>query len=115
MKTNRSSVTADGRDMAVVTIEVQDPKGRIVPNACPMLTLTLEGEGRILGVGNGDPCYLGEDHPKESDCKSFQIPAFNGLAQVLIQSNQQAGQLLLNCKAEQLKAGFVTVQSIAAP
>ena len=115
MKTDRSSITADGRDMAVVTIEVQDPKGRIVPNACPMLTLTLEGEGRILGVGNGDPCYLGEDHPKESDCKSFQIPAFNGLAQVLIQSNQQAGQLLLNCKAEQLKAGFVTIQSIAAP
>ena len=105
LKCDRQSITADGRDVAVVTVEVQDKKGHIVPDACPMLTFRLEGEGRILGAGNGDPAYPGEDHPKQLDCREFSIPAFNGLAQVIIQSNKTAGALLLKSSANQLTAG----------
>ena len=65
LKTDRQTLIADGRDLAVITIEVQDEKGRLVPDACPMLTIQLEGNARILGVGNGDPMYLGEDHPRD--------------------------------------------------
>ena len=103
LKADRQTITADGRDLAVVTIEVQDQKGRIVPDACPKLTFRLEGHGRILGVGNGDPMYLGEDHPKEKDCHTFSIPAFNGLAQVLVQRGDEAGTLQLSCEAEGLR------------
>ncbi len=99
---DRVNLAADNRDVAVVTIEVRDAKNRLVPDACPMLTLTLQGEGRIIGVGNGDPAYLGADHPTERDCRTFQIPAFNGLAQVLIQSTYTAGTLQLSCLAEGL-------------
>ena len=98
--------------MAVVTIEIQDAKGRIVPDACPMLTLRLEGNGRIIGVGNGDPSYLGADHPKDIDCKEFRIPAFNGLAQVLIQSNHDAGNIQLRCNSDGLKEGITIIQSV---
>ena len=109
LKVDRQTITADGRDLAVVTIEVQDQKGRIVPDACPKLTFRLEGNGRILGVGNGDPMYLGEDHPKEKDCHTFSIPAFNGLAQVLIQSGDEAGTLQLSCEAEGLKPSLLQI------
>ena len=112
VKSNRPTITSDGRDVAVVTIEIQDAKGRIVPNACPMLTLRLEGNGRIIGVGNGDPSYLGADHPKDKDCKDFRIPAFNGYAQVLIQSNRDAGNILLKCNSNGLKEGTTIIQSI---
>ena len=50
LNADRTELTADGRDVAVITVEVQDKKGRVVPDACPVLTFTLEGEGRILGV-----------------------------------------------------------------
>ena len=112
VKSNRPTITSDGRDVAVVTIEIQDAKGRIVPNACPMLTLRLEGNGRIIGVGNGDPSYLGADHPKDKDCKEFRIPAFNGYAQVLIQSNRDAGNILLKCNSNGLKEGTTIIQSV---
>ena len=79
LKADKQSIEADGRDIAIITIEVQDEKGRIVPNACPMLRFQLEGDARIIGAGNGDPMYLGEDHPKNPNCKEFSIPAFNGL------------------------------------
>ena len=109
LKADRQTITADGRDLAVVTIEVQDQKGRIVPDACPKLTFRLEGHGRILGVGNGDPMYLGEDHPKEKDCHMFSIPAFNGLAQVLVQSGDEAGTIQLSCDAEGLKSSSLQI------
>ena len=107
LKANRQHIISDGRDMAVVTVEIQDTKGHIVPDACPMLTLSLEGDGRILGVGNGDPAYLGEDHPQAANCHQFQIPAFNGLAQVLIQSGKTPAQLILNCTGDKLTSGSI--------
>ena len=101
---DRKTIAADGRDVAIVTGEVQDAKGRTVPDACPLLTLQLEGDGRILGVGNGDPAFSGSDHPSEKDCHSFQLPAFNGLAQIIIQSGHSTGALSLTCNAQGMKA-----------
>ena len=112
LKADRKTIAADGRDLSVVTIEIQDQKGRLVPNACPKLTFRLEGNGRILGVGNGDPMYLGEDHPKEKDCKTFSIPAFNGLAQILIQSSDEAGTLQLSCESDGLKTSTIQIVSL---
>jgi len=111
VKSDRALIDADGRDVAVLTIEIQDAKGRVVPDACHPLTFTLEGEGRIIGVGNGDPAYLGADHPQEIDCKQFSIPAFNGLAQVLVQSSKVPSALVLTAKADGLKVGRATLQS----
>lgn len=111
MKTDRQTISADGRDVAVVTVEVQDAKGRIVPDACPMLTFKLAGDGRILGVGNGDPSYLGADHPHHNDCHEFSIPAFNGLAQVIIQSSRHSSALQLRGEANKLKTGELTINT----
>ena len=109
LKADRQLIAADGRDVAVVTVEIQDQKGRIVPDACQMLILTLTGDGRILGVGNGDPSYLGADHPKSKDCKDFQIPAFNGLAQIILQSGITASDMTLTVSADGLKSGDLMI------
>ena len=109
LRADRQTIAADGRDVCVVGIEIQDQKGRIVPDACQMLTFTLEGGGRILGVGNGDPSYMGDDHPKMSDCRTFSIPAFNGLAQVLIQSDKSASTLQLTANSDGLKPGSISI------
>ncbi len=109
LRADRQTIAADGRDVCVVSIEIQDQKGRIVPDACQMLTFTLEGGGRILGAGNGDPSYMGDDHPKMSDCRTFSIPAFNGLAQVLIQSDKKASTLQLTANSDGLKPGSISI------
>ena len=109
LKADRSTITADGRDLAIITIEVQDAKGRMVPDACPLLTFQLEGEGRIFGVGNGDPMYLGEDHPKHQDCKTFSIPAFNGMAQLLVQSTDVAGDIRISCTSKGLSTSTLQI------
>ena len=109
LKADRQQIAADGVDVAVVSVEIQDSKGRIVPDACQMLTFRLDGHGRILGCGNGDPSYLGEDHPKQKDCQMFKIPAFNGRAQVLIQSDSHSSISTLSCSADGLKDGTISL------
>lgn len=111
LKADRQEIAADGRDLAVITVEVQDQKGRLVPDACPLLTFQLEGEARILGVGNGDPMYPGEDHPKIKNYKEFSIPAFNGLAQILVQGSDAPSAITLHCLSEGLKTGSISITS----
>jgi len=110
LKTERQTIKADGCDAAVVNVEIQDSKGRVVPDACPMLRFELEGDAHILGAGNGDPAYLGADSPNDIHCKTFSIPAFNGLAQVIIQSGHHAGSFKLSCTSENLKQGLMVAE-----
>lgn len=109
LKADRHQIAADGQDMAIVNIELHDQKGRFVPNACPVLTFCLEGDANIIGCGNGDPSYLGSDHPDKQPCHTFSIPAFNGRAQVLIQSGKLPSTITLKCTADGLKYGLLTI------
>ena len=109
LKADRPQIAADGQDMAIVNIELHDQKGRFVPNACPVLTFCLEGDASIIGCGNGDPSYLGSDHPDKQPCHTFSIPAFNGRAQVLIQSGKLPSTVTLKCTADGLKYGLLTI------
>ena len=109
LKADRQQIAADGQDIAIVNIELHDQKGRFVPNACPVLTFCLEGDANIIGCGNGDPSYLGSDHPDKQPCHTFSIPAFNGRAQVLIQSGKLPSTVTLKCTADGLKYGLLTI------
>ena len=109
LKADRHQIAADGQDMAIVNIELHDQKGRFVPNTCPVLTFCLEGDANIIGCGNGDPSYLGSDHPDKQPCHTFSIPAFNGRAQVLIQSGKLPSTVTLKCTADGLKYGLLTI------
>jgi beta-galactosidase len=52
---DRSEIDANGEDISIVTVDVVDEKGRVVPTANHPVSFELEGPGRILGVGNGNP------------------------------------------------------------
>jgi beta-galactosidase len=52
---DRTTINADGQDLAVVAVSVVDAQGRVVPTADNSIDFRVDGLGRILGVGNGDP------------------------------------------------------------
>jgi beta-galactosidase len=52
---DRKTINADGEDVAVFTVAALDAQGRVVPVAQNQIKLSVEGAGKILGVGNGDP------------------------------------------------------------
>jgi beta-galactosidase len=52
---DRSTLNADGADVSVFTVSATDAPGRVVPVATNLVRFELNGPGKILGVGNGDP------------------------------------------------------------
>ncbi|HEX3798294.1 MAG TPA: beta-galactosidase GalA [Verrucomicrobiae bacterium] len=52
---HRENLRADREDVSVITTQVNDAQGRLVPNATNEITFSITGPGRIIGVGNGDP------------------------------------------------------------
>jgi beta-galactosidase len=52
---DRATIKADGEDVSVIAVSIADEQGRVVPVAGSAVSFELEGPGRIIGVGNGDP------------------------------------------------------------
>jgi len=55
LTSDRTAIKASSDDVAVVSVQVVDANGRIVPTADNAVTFEIEGSGKIIGVGNGDP------------------------------------------------------------
>lgn len=75
---DRSALKADGEDVSVITVRVNDSKGLNVPVANNEITFSLDGPGRIIGVGNGDPASHEPDKFIES-VTSVKISRMNEL------------------------------------
>ncbi|HEY4788865.1 MAG TPA: beta-galactosidase GalA, partial [Bacteroidales bacterium] len=97
------TIKADGCDVAVIKVAVKDAKGRIVPTADNLIKFTIDGPGKIIGTGNGNP---GSHEPD----KAMQHNAFNGYCLVLVQSDKQTGEIRLKVFSDQLKGSEVVVK-----
>jgi beta-galactosidase len=65
LSADRTALAADGKDIAVVWVNVQDAGNRIVPTAGNKVRFSTTGPMRIIGVGNGDPGSHEPDRPAE--------------------------------------------------
>lgn len=88
---NRTSIRANREDLVSVQVEVLDGKQRSIPVASNLVRFQLEGAGRIIGVGNGDPGCREADKPESE--RSATRSLFSGLAMVYVQAIDQAGQI----------------------
>ncbi len=113
LEADRSKIKADGRDVAVITVKALDKKGRFVPDANVKLTLKAEGPIRILGVGNGDPTFKAAERPFNGNDKEFEVKTFNGLAQILLQSEKAPGTATLTVTADGIPAATIPIEIIA--
>ena len=71
--------------MAVIRVAIKDAKGRVVPTADNLVKFSIEGPGKIIGTGNGNPSSHEPD-------KASQRKAFNGYCLVLVQTDKTAGR-----------------------
>jgi beta-galactosidase len=110
---NRATINADGEDVSVFTVSALDAQGRVVPVAQNKINFAIEGAGKILGVGNGDPsCH--EPDTFVTSTNQWSRSLFNGLAEVIVQSTKDAGEIKLTASADGLTPATVSVQSQSA-
>jgi beta-galactosidase len=99
---DRTEIGADERDVAHVTVEVVDEQGRVVPMAENEITFEVTGEGRLIGVDNGNP--QSHDSYKATRCK-----AFNGLCLAVVQATAKAGGIKIAASAMGLRPDAASI------
>ncbi len=52
---DRTLINADGEDVSVITVQTTDTHGILAARDSSKISFTLDGPGKIIGVGNGDP------------------------------------------------------------
>ena len=52
---DRNTINADGEDVSVFPVAALDAQSRVAPLAQNKINFAIEGAGKIIGVGNGDP------------------------------------------------------------
>ena len=105
----KTTVMADGKDLAVINISVVDKEGREVPDANNLITFTISGEGKIIGVGNGDPSSHESDKCEEG---KWQRNLFNGKCQIIIQAGKNGGAIKFEAKATGLRSGTTDILTV---
>lgn len=130
---DRASIIADAQDVSVITVSVLDSQKRIVPIADNEITFEIDGPGKIIGVGNGDPSSHEPDKPPaqlydshgtlvsvtdrvaQSSLNASQPlvtrKVFNGLAQIIVQSENRAGEIRVSARSNGLSSSSVSIYS----
>ena len=106
MKPDPWEVSANGEDVAMFAVEVFDAQGRLVPITDNEVTFRVSGEGKLIGVGNGDPTC------QESD-KGTGRKAFCGLCLAIVQSTKTAGNITVEATSPGLAPVSVTISAKA--
>ncbi|XZQ04545.1 DUF4982 domain-containing protein [Pedobacter sp. MW01-1-1] len=101
---DRTTLTADGKDLSFVTVSIVDKDGNPCPNADNSLKFSVKGAGTFKAVCNGDATSL----------ESFVNPtmkAFSGKLVVLVQSDKKGGKIELAVSGKSLPTSKIEIQS----
>jgi beta-galactosidase len=104
LSVDRAEIAADRRDVAHVTVEVLDGQGRVVPTADHEVAFVVEGEGKLIGLDNGDP----QSH---EDYKGARRKAFNGLCLAIVQASGKSGRIRVTAESPGLQPGNLTIST----
>ncbi|RYD80096.1 MAG: glycoside hydrolase family 2 protein [Sphingobacteriales bacterium] len=104
LQADRKELTGDGKDLSFVTVSVLDKAGNLCPTATDELQFEVKGAGRFKAVCNGDATSL------ESFIKP-KMKLFSGKLVVIVQSDEKAGEIILNVTGKNLTSEKINIVS----
>ena len=110
LSVDRPRIQADGDDLAYVTAELVDAKGRptYAPDADKLLAFKVEGAGVLAGVGNGNPTAL-------ESFQSGKRSTFRGRAVAVIRAGHRPGAIRMEVTGAGLAPAVATIAAAPAP
>jgi beta-galactosidase len=105
LKADRTQIRADGQDLSHIAIQMYDIDGNPVQTDDRKLTVMVDGEGKFLGIDNGEM-------RREGSFAGNQLPTYFGKALVIVQSTRKAGTMKVKVEMEGAKGPvYVNIQS----
>lgn len=90
---DRAMIKADGQDLSHIAIQLYDEDGNPVQTDDRRITVTVTGEGRFLGIDNGDM-------RREKSWAGNELKTYFGRALVVVQSTRKPGKVFADVKVE---------------
>lgn len=108
---NKNSILADGSSLCYISVDVQDSDGILDTTATNAIKFSLEGNGEIAGVDNGDQATTDKYQQSSvlNSTTSANINAYAGKALVIVRSTKDAGEFTVNVTSDGLAGSSVTV------
>jgi beta-galactosidase len=104
LEPNRNFLTANGEDLAFVTVSIRDKKGNPCPLAKNLIGFTVTGAGKLRAVDNGNPASL---EPFEFDKRK----AFSGKCMAIIQSSNEQGIITVTASGAGLQSAILKIKT----
>lgn len=101
---DRDIITADGKDLSFVTVEVLDKDNNLCPLSENLINFKVKGNAFIAGVDNG--CQTSMERFKDNKRK-----AFNGKCLVVLQNNGEKGTATLTANSNGLESSTIEIKS----
>ena len=104
LEADRTTLKADGKDLAFVTVSVVDKNGIPCPSATNELAFKVSGKGSFKAVCNGDPTSL-------TSFYASQMKLFSGKLVVLVESTDKAGTMELKVTGKKLQNASLKIKT----
>lgn len=108
---NKTHIAADGSSLVYIEVDVLDANGNLDTTAANNITFTLTGNGKILGVDNGDQATTAKYQQSSvlTSATSANINAYAGKALVIVRSTEDAGNITVDIASSGLTGQTVSV------
>ena len=103
LSVDRKELSADGKDLAYITVSAVDKDGNLCPLDDSMVHFSVKGAGTYRAAANGDPTSLDLFHKP-------QMPLFSGKLTAIVQASEKSGDLVFEASAKGLKSAKTTIQ-----
>jgi beta-galactosidase len=100
---DRTQITADGKDLAYITVRIVDKDGNLCPNDASLVNFSVIGAGKYRAAANGDPTCLDLFHLP-------QMHAFSGQLTAIVQAGDKTGTIEFEAKAKGLKSEKISIK-----
>jgi beta-galactosidase len=104
LEADRASIHADGQDLAFITVKIMDADGNICPNANKLVKFSIEGEGILKCVGNGDPTCI-------ESYQASERSAFHGLCLLVVRSTQNPGKIIVRASSHGIEDTIIEINT----
>ncbi len=102
LRPDRTTLAADGEDIALIKISAHDAEGTPVPYANNEIHVEVSAGGKLIGLSSGDP----GSHESE---KTTHIKLFSGLALAIVQNTGEQAEVVVRVSSPRLKSAETVI------
>ena len=104
LSVDRTTIKADGKDLAFVTVSVVDKYGNLCPAAENLIEFSVSGAGHYRAGANGNSVSLELFHEP-------RMKTFSGMMTAIVESDDTAGTITLTARSKGLKSAKIMIKT----